>query len=43
MNTAYGEPTGDAMPFDMRHLRNPITYKCEKDASPEERKQVAID
>jgi hypothetical protein len=28
MNTAYGEPTGDAMPFDMRHLRHPITYCC---------------
>jgi hypothetical protein len=40
MNTAYGEPTGDAMPFDMRHLRNPLTYECEELARAEKRKQV---
>jgi hypothetical protein len=28
MNTAYGEPVADAMPFNMRHLRNPIPYHC---------------
>jgi hypothetical protein len=33
MNTAYGEPSGDNMPFDLRHQRNPITYSCPKDAS----------
>jgi hypothetical protein len=30
MNAAYGEPIGNAMPFDMRHLRNPITYRCDE-------------
>jgi hypothetical protein len=28
MNTAFGQPTAETMPFDMRHLRNPITYHC---------------
>lgn len=26
MNTAFGEPTGENLPFDMRHLRRPVTY-----------------
>lgn len=26
MNVAYGSPEGEAMPFDMRHLRRPIFY-----------------
>ena len=26
MNTAFGQPSGDNLPFDMRHLRRPITY-----------------
>lgn len=26
MNTAYGQPTDENMPFDMKHLRRPITY-----------------
>jgi hypothetical protein len=38
MNTAFGEPTPDAMPFDMRHLRNPVQYNCPVDASDEARK-----
>jgi hypothetical protein len=33
MNTAYGEPSGENMPFDLRHQRNPITYFCPKEAS----------
>ena len=33
MNTAYGEPKGENMPFDLRHQRNPITYFCPKGAS----------
>jgi hypothetical protein len=37
MNTAYGEPTSDNMPFDLRHLRNPITYDC-PEGTPEERR-----
>ncbi len=28
MNIAFGRPDGDAMPFDMRHLRHPIQYEC---------------
>lgn len=32
MNVAYGEPTSDAMPFDLRHLRNPITFRLPDDA-----------
>ena len=33
MNTAYGEPSGENMPFDLRHQQNPITYFCPKRAS----------
>ncbi len=40
MNTAYGEPSGDAMPFDMRHLRNPITYNCPADLDAAALRQV---
>lgn len=38
MNSAFGEPTSETMPFDMRHLRYPITYSCPADASEETRK-----
>jgi hypothetical protein len=31
MNTAYGRPTAEDMPFDLRHLRNPIQYECSED------------
>jgi hypothetical protein len=37
MNTAFGAPTADAMPFDMRHLRNPITYECAPDLGDSDR------
>jgi hypothetical protein len=40
MNSAYGEPAAEAMPFDMRHLRNPITYNCPADLADAERRQV---
>jgi hypothetical protein len=40
MNTAYGEPTGDTMPFDMRHLRHPITYFCPPDLDDASRSKV---
>jgi hypothetical protein len=40
MNTAFGEPTAENMPFDMRHLRNPLTYSCSPDASETERQRV---
>jgi hypothetical protein len=32
MNTAFGNPTDEQMPFDMRHLRHPIQYDCPADA-----------
>jgi hypothetical protein len=35
MNTAFGEPS-DQMPFDMRHLRNPMSYHCAEGASAED-------
>ena len=42
MNTATGEPTSETMPFDMRHLRHPITYcLCEMDGQEQRRKVKA--
>lgn len=40
MNIAYGAPTAEAMPFDMRHLRNPIAYDCPEGLSEEDRRKV---
>ena len=40
LNTAYGEPVADAMPFNMRHLRNPIAYHCPVGLEDAARKQV---
>jgi len=40
MNTAFGEPTAESMPFDMRHLRYPILYHCPEDASEEDRRKA---
>jgi hypothetical protein len=40
MNVAYGEPVGEAMPFDMRHLRYPITYNCPASLDAKSRRQV---
>jgi len=37
MNTAFGNPTDEEMPFDMRHLRHPIQYDCPADADQESR------
>jgi hypothetical protein len=37
MNAAFGEPTSETMPFDMAHLRFPITYNLPADASDEKR------
>lgn len=28
MNTAFGKPSAETMPFDMIHLRHPIQYSC---------------
>jgi len=43
MNTAFGEPSSDNMPFDMRHLRNPITYHLDGETSAEEKKAIKAD
>jgi hypothetical protein len=40
MNTAFGRPTPETMPFNLRHLRNPILYHCPPDASDDARGQV---
>lgn len=37
MNTAYGSPSGDALPFDLRHARWPIRYHLAADSSAEEK------
>lgn len=36
MNVAYGEPTAESMPFDLRHLRHPISFSLREDASEKE-------
>ena len=38
MNAAYGEPSWETLPFDMRHLRHPISYNLDDKATDEERK-----
>lgn len=40
MNTAYGAPSGATLPFDMAHLRHPITYFCPEDATEEDRQKA---
>lgn len=40
MNTAYGEPSDETLPFDLRHHRHPIQYHCPADANEETRKSV---
>lgn len=40
MNTAFGEATAVNLPFNMRHLRNPITYKLAENEGMEERTSV---
>jgi hypothetical protein len=37
MNTAFGEPTRESMPFDMAHLRFPITYTLAAGSNDEHR------
>ncbi len=39
MNTAFGKPTSEAMPFDMIHLRRPTLYDCPIGASEDIRRQ----
>ncbi|HEY3911956.1 MAG TPA: hypothetical protein VGM07_19010 [Stellaceae bacterium] len=40
MNTAFGEPTAESMPFNLHHLRHPITYHCSADADNDTRRRV---
>jgi hypothetical protein len=40
MNTAFGKPTAESMPFDMRHLRHPIPYHCPDNLNEAERRHV---
>jgi hypothetical protein len=40
MNTFYGEPTGENLPFDMRHLRHPITYHLDDHTGDDERERT---
>ncbi len=37
MNTAYGKPSAEALPFDLRHLRWPRCYELDETATPEVR------
>jgi hypothetical protein len=40
MNTAFGEPTAETMPFNVAHLRRPICFHCAADLNDGERKAV---
>lgn len=37
MNDAYGPPTRETLPFDLGHLRFPITYNCPENADEDAR------
>ena len=39
MNTEYGKPTRDNLPFDLGHLRLPITYTLSEDTAAEIKKE----
>src|SRR3989339_1008222 len=39
MNTAYGEPDGENLPFDLRHVRWPIRYHLPEGATKDKRAQ----
>lgn len=38
MNTAYGDPKKEKLPFDLSHLRHPITYHLPEGASDADRR-----
>ena len=40
VNVAFGAANAETLPFDMRHLRHPISYELEVDTPPEKRKEV---
>lgn len=37
MNTAYGEPSDQTLPFNMKHILHPITYHLKENATTEEK------
>jgi hypothetical protein len=43
MNIAFGDPTPENMPFDMRHLRNPLTYRLANGVDEKERAKTKTD
>jgi hypothetical protein len=40
MNTAFGDVNETTLPFDMRHLRHPITFNLPEDAGVDQRRDV---
>jgi hypothetical protein len=40
MNSAFGEPSWDTLPFDMRHVRWPITYHLPLNSTSEQKVSV---
>lgn len=40
MNTAYGKPDAESLPFDLRHLRWPITYHLSDTTSDDKKDQL---
>ncbi|MFC1495742.1 hypothetical protein ACFL6W_10710 [Thermodesulfobacteriota bacterium] len=43
MNSAFGEPSYDSLPFDMRHLRYPLSYYLPEDSNIDVRKKQKIE
>lgn len=43
MNAAHGEPSAATLPFDMMHLRHPITYNCPDDADEATRRAARLE
>ncbi len=43
MNSVFGEPTPDALPFDMRHLRHPVTYHLQTNDGSETKSRIKKD
>ncbi len=39
MNTAYGKPDSESLPFDLRHLRWPIVYHLADASAPDKERQ----
>ena len=37
MNTSFGRPSAEALPFDLRHVRWPFCYELDENATPENR------